>query len=147
MWNLVAMEASNSQLDGVPVLTFMIHPVLLSPPQNQWFSAQQFREFSEQCTVQTRSLANLIATATGNEPERVYQDMNQTTWFNAEQAKAYGLVNEVTTDLLPEDAELTAIYEDGTIRVCPARQPSDLTKLLAAINLPTILGKPGTGIN
>jgi ATP-dependent Clp protease protease subunit len=100
----------------VPEANFMIHPVLLQPAQNQFFNAHQFRELSDMCTAQTRSIANIIATSTGQSPDQVYEDMNHTTWLNAEQSKAYGLVNTVVTELLPPETELTAIYEDGTVR-------------------------------
>jgi ATP-dependent Clp protease, protease subunit len=128
----------------VPEATFMIHPVILPPPQNQGFSAQQFREFSEACTAHTRSIATIIANATGKDPERVYQDMNQTTWFNAEQSKTYGLVNAVTTNLLPAGAEVTAIHEDGTVCISPPRKSPDLASLFPGLNLPAM---PKTGIN
>lgn len=129
----------------VPEATFMIHPVLFQPPQNQYFSAQQFRELLESCTTQTRSIATIVANATGNDPQRVYQDMNQTTWFNAEQSKTYGLVNAVTTNLLPAGAEVTAIHEDGTVCISPPRKSPDLASLFPGLNLPAIPGK--TGIN
>jgi len=129
----------------VPEANFMIHPVLLQPVQNQFFNAQQFRELSDVCTAQTRSIANIIATSTGQPLDQVYEDMNRTTWLNAQQSQSYGLVNTVVADLLPLDTELTAIYEDGSVRTYTP-SGSRIQKLpdLAALglNLPATPGVP-----
>jgi ATP-dependent Clp protease, protease subunit len=131
----------------VPEANFMIHPVLLQPTQNQFFNARQFRELSELCTAQTRSIANIIATSTGNSLEQVYEDMNRTTWLNAQQSQTYGLVNTVITDLLPPDTDLTAISEDGTVRYyAPSTSRIQRVPDLAALGLkfPATPGLPGS---
>jgi ATP-dependent Clp protease protease subunit len=131
----------------VPEANFMIHPVLLQPIQNQFLNAQQFQELSDICTAQTRSIANIIATTTGQSLDQVYEDMNRTTWFNAQQSQSYGLVNTVVTELLPPHTELTAIYEDGTVRTYTP-STSRIQKLpdLAALGLkfPAAPGIPNT---
>jgi ATP-dependent Clp protease, protease subunit len=108
----------------VPEATFMIHPIQMSVAQNQMLNAQQFLDLADSCTAQTRSIASIIANATGQSVDQVYEDMNRTTWFNAQQSQSYGLVKTVTTDLLPAGIGYTAIYEDGTIRICPTQSPN-----------------------
>lgn len=128
----VSLFCAGVERHCVPEATFMIHPVLIQPTQNLFLNAQQFQGLADSCTVQTRSLANIIAGATGKPIDHVLEDMNRTTWLDAEQSKAYGLVNTVTTDLLPPGVELTAIYEDGTVRVYPATQQGpSLAEVLA----------------
>ena len=121
----------------VPEANFMIHPVLLQPVQNQFFNAHQFLELSEMCTAQTRSIANIIATSTGQPLDQVYEDMNRITRFNAQQSQAYGLVNTVVTDLLPPDTELTAIYEDGAVQ---KYQPGAVARIQKVPDLMATLG-------
>jgi ATP-dependent Clp protease protease subunit len=127
----------------VPEAKFMIHPVALQPVQNQFFNARQFLELSDMCTTQTRSIANIIATSTGQPLDQVYEDMHRPTWFNAQQSQAYGLLNNVVTDLLPPDTDLTAIYEDGTVRT-HTPSTSRMLKLpdLASFKLPGAPGMP-----
>jgi ATP-dependent Clp protease protease subunit len=132
----------------VPEANFMIHPVLLQPVPNQFFNALQFQELSNMCTIQTRSIANIIATSTGQPLDQVYEDMMGTTRLNAQQSQSYGLVNNVVTELLPPDTELTAIYEDGSVQKFPpsaAARIQKLPDLMATLNLsfPGATGTPG----
>jgi hypothetical protein len=72
--------------------------------------------------------------------------MNQTKWFNAEQSESYGLVNRVTSDLLPAGVGYTAIYEDGSVLSYPAsvpgKLPPNLADLLGGMKFPTAAPGP-----
>jgi hypothetical protein len=79
----------------------MIHPVLWQSPPNQVFTAERLREVATYCDVGTWSIAKIIAATTSKEVNTVHADMSQTTYFNAERSKAYGLVNTIVTELFP----------------------------------------------
>ena len=78
--------------------------------------------------------------------DQVYEDMNRTTWFTAEQSRSYGLVKTVTADLLPVGVGYTAIYEDGSVRSYPGSVPNtlppNLADLLGGMKFPTAAPGP-----
>ena len=116
-----------------------IHPVLWQSPPNQVFTAERLREVATYCDVGTWSIAKIIAATTSKEVNTVHADMSQTTYFNAEQSKAYGVVNTIVTELFPAGSSFAVIEEDGTVRDCsvsaPDSQSTSISDLLAGLKL------------
>jgi ATP-dependent Clp protease protease subunit len=44
---------------------------------------------------QRRQIDQILADATGQTVERIHRDTERDTWFSAEEAVAYGLIDEV----------------------------------------------------
>jgi ATP-dependent Clp protease protease subunit len=119
----------------VPEATFMIHPVA-QQVQGQ-LNAKQFQDLADSCNNQTRSIAQIISTTTGQTVEQVFGDMNQTRYFNAEESLSYGLVTGVVTNFFPAGTPYTVVEEDGTVRECVPKSSSDVSDLLLELGLPT----------
>jgi ATP-dependent Clp protease protease subunit len=134
----VTLFCAGDERHCVPEATFMIHPIGIPVGKDQTLNAKQFQDLADCCSAQTRTLARIIANATGQSMDQVYEDINQTKWFNAEQSQSYGLVQTVKPDLFPAGVGYTAIYEDGTVRLCPASTlttpPPNLASLVPGMN-------------
>ena len=68
--------------------------------------AEDIRLQAEQIIKSKRILTGIIAKHTGQDIEQVRLDSERDKYFNAEEAKAYGLVDEVLTEP-PKDVSLT----------------------------------------
>jgi ATP-dependent Clp protease protease subunit len=67
--------------------------------------AEDIRLQAEQIIKSKQLLTNIIAKHTGQSPEQVKEDSERDKYFDAEEAKAYGLVDEVLTEP-PEDLKI-----------------------------------------
>jgi ATP-dependent Clp protease, protease subunit len=83
----------------VPSGTFMIHSVQSGPFGTNMLSIQQLTDALAYAHSGTNSIATLIADATGQPLSRVLTDMNKTTYFSADEAKKYGLIHEIRSDV------------------------------------------------
>lgn len=67
--------------------------------------AEDIRLQAEQIIKSKQLLTNIIAKHTGQSPEQVKEDSERDKYFSAEEAKEYGLVDEVLTEP-PEDLKI-----------------------------------------
>ncbi len=67
--------------------------------------AEDIRLQAEQIIKSKQLLTDIIAKHTGQSPEQVREDSERDKYFDAEEAKAYGLVDEVLTEP-PEDLKI-----------------------------------------
>jgi hypothetical protein len=68
------------------------------------------------------TIANITATTTGKKAEDIIKLMHDRTTFNPDEAKEYGLVTRIKSDLIPKSAEFYSIDEFGSC--CPATATS-----------------------
>jgi hypothetical protein len=61
--------------------------------------------------IDQENIARVIADTTGKPLHKIQEDMNNRTTLNPIQAKDYGLVHEIKSELLPADAEFAVIRE------------------------------------
>jgi len=69
--------------------------------------AEDIRLQAEQIIKSKQILIDILAKHTGQKPEKVKEDSERDMYFNAEEAKAYGIVDEVLTEP-PEEAKLAS---------------------------------------
>jgi len=69
--------------------------------------AEDIRLQAEQIIKSKQLLTDIIAKHTGQSPEQVREDSERDKYFDAEEAKAYGLVDEVLTEP-PEDLKIAS---------------------------------------
>jgi hypothetical protein len=72
---------------------------------------KQLEEHLKSVKIDQLNIARVIADNTGKSAHQVEQDMNNRTTLSPGEAKDYGLVHEIRSDLFPIDAELHTIGE------------------------------------
>ena len=101
----------------VPNATFMIHPVQWQAKQEQVSTARQLREAADFCDTNSKIIVDIIAAEIGKDADLVRADMERTTYFNAEQSLAYGLVHKIVpANFFPAATSYSVVEEDGVIR-------------------------------
>jgi len=94
---------------ATPHCKFLIHGVNWTFSQPTSVTEQQMREYLGQIAALKRNIASVISDATGKTLDAVEADMTKSLTLTAELAKAYGLVHELTTTLVPAGAEIIGI--------------------------------------
>jgi ATP-dependent Clp protease protease subunit len=99
-----------------PDATFMIHSVYLPQISEQNLTVSRLHGTAQELQGDTNTIASIISKASGQPVETVHKDMQKVTNFNAEEAKEYGLVHEISQKIYPSDQEIACIYEDGMLQ-------------------------------
>jgi len=92
-----------------PHCKFLIHGVTWNITQPTILTEQQVREIVGGLDAVKRNVARVIAETAGKSIETVAADMSKALTLQAEEAKAYGLVHELTQVLIPAAADLVGI--------------------------------------
>lgn len=100
----------------VPHSRFLIHGVSMGLPANATFDEQELEEKLKLLRSDYGNIARVISDTTGKPQEDVVQRMNDRTTLTPEDALKYGLVTEIKAQLLPEGADMTMIYENGSVQ-------------------------------
>ena len=71
--------------------------ILIHQPWTGQFQGQaaDLERTAEEVLRLRRRLDDILAEATGQTPERIHHDTDRDTWFSAEEALAYGLIDQV----------------------------------------------------
>jgi len=108
---LAASMATYIALAGAPVRMaanayFMIHNV----SGGAWGTADQMRRAADVCEKLQNGIVEAYVAKTGKTKEEVEEKMDEETWFDAEEAKEFGFVDEITdaTDAAPASAKKAA---------------------------------------
>jgi len=94
---------------SVPQARFLLHGVSANFGQGASLEEKQLEERLKGLRIDIENIAKVIAANTGKSAEEVTRDMLDRTTLNAEQAKSYGLVHDIKTQLFPPGAELISI--------------------------------------
>jgi len=97
---------------ATPHCKFLIHGITWTfapSPQGLVVTEHQLREHLEQIEAVKRTIASVIAEATGKTPEQVTNDMANSLTLTADDAESYGLVHELSTVLVPPGAQVIGI--------------------------------------
>jgi len=109
---------------SVPHARFLIHGVRFNISGNASFDEKQIEEHLKGLKIDQHNIARVIADTAQKPAERVEEDMNNRITLNPSEAKDYGLVHEIKSDLFPIDADLMVI---GEIFVQPPQGPFQVT--------------------
>jgi ATP-dependent Clp protease, protease subunit len=104
---------------SVPHARFLIHGVRLNIQGNASFDEMQLQEHLKSVKIDQENIARVIADTTGKALHKIEEDMNSRTTLNPNQAKDYGLVHEIKSELFPAEANLAFIHE-------PIQRPQQL---------------------
>jgi ATP-dependent Clp endopeptidase proteolytic subunit ClpP len=94
---------------SVPHARFLLHGVQMSINQNIAFEEDQLDEKLKSLRIDVRNISKVIADTTGKNIDKVVEDMRKRTTLNPEEAKEYGLVQEIRSELYPEGADVVSI--------------------------------------
>jgi len=113
---------------SVPHARFLIHGVQFQFQGAAAFDEKQLEEHLKGLKIDQENIARVIADTTAKPLHKLEEDMNNRTTLSPQQAKDYGLVHEIQSQLFPADAELAVINE-------PLQQPQQLVQVRATTPL------------
>lgn len=96
---------------SVPHARFLIHGVRFNINGNASFDEKQVEEHLKGLKIDQLNIARVIADTTTKPTHKIEEDMNNRTTLNPQEAKDYGLVHEIKSELFPIDADLSVIGE------------------------------------
>jgi len=89
---------------SVPHARFLIHPLGYGLQGN--FSEEQLKEHLKNLQIDTENTVGVIAEATHKEETQILDDMRNRKHLNPEQAKEYGLIDEIKVELVEAGEEI-----------------------------------------
>ena len=91
---LIGLAAEKEHRFGTPQSRFLIHQ-----PSTQGFGTAADLDITAREVLKLRARYNqIIAAATGQDPEKVLEDARRDFWLNSDEAKEYGLIHKVVTN-------------------------------------------------
>jgi len=137
----VVMFCAGSKRYCVPNSRFHIHGVKLQFNGQMQMDEKGLEEHIKLMKTDYTNVARVIATTCGKDEKAVVQAMNKQTSLMPEQARDYGLVHEIRSQLVPAEAGMTVIYEDGSsFTYGPVPVQADLTVTPVTAVAPGITG-------
>jgi ATP-dependent protease ClpP protease subunit len=107
----VIMFCAGKRRFSVPHARFLIHGVKFNIAGNISLDEKQLEEYLKGLKIDQQNIAQVIADTTEKARDKVETDMNNRTTLNPNEAKAYGLVHEIKSELFPSDAHMVTINE------------------------------------
>jgi ATP-dependent Clp protease protease subunit len=94
---------------SVPQARFLLHGVSANFQQNESLEEKQLDERLKGLKIDIENIAKVVAANTGKSVQDVTNAMLDRTTLNPEEAKAWGLVHEIKSELFPSGAEVISI--------------------------------------
>lgn len=94
---------------SVPQARFLLHGVSTQFPHPTSLEEKQLEETLKGLRIDLENIAKVIAANTGKPLDEVVAAMHDRTTLNPEEAKAWGLVHDIVTELFPAGAEVISI--------------------------------------
>jgi len=98
---------------SVPHARFLIHGVSVQFGGKQSLDEKGLEERLKGLQIDYKNISRVIADTCQKPADKVQDDMNSRTTLNPQEAKDYGLVHEIKSELFPIDADLSVIGEKG----------------------------------
>jgi ATP-dependent protease ClpP protease subunit len=108
----VVVFCSGDKRFSVPHARFLIHGVSAQFGGNQSLDEKGLEERLKGLQIDYKNIARVIADTCEKPSHNVQDDMNNRTTLSPQEAKDYGLVHEIKSDLFPIDADLSVIGEN-----------------------------------
>ena len=109
----VVMFCAGDRRFCVPHARFLIHGVSINFSGNHSLDEKGLEEKLNGLRIDYHNIAKVIADTSARTAEQVEADMNNRTTLNPEEAKAYGLVHEIHSELFPAGADISVVGETG----------------------------------
>jgi ATP-dependent Clp protease, protease subunit len=107
----VVLYCAGTRRYSVPHARFLIHGVSYGFDKPIRLEEKQFEEHLKRLRSDQENIARVIADTTGKTLEQIVSDTHDRITLNPEQAKDYGLVHEIKSDLIPQNTDLIIIGE------------------------------------
>jgi len=107
----VVIYCAGSKRFCVPHARFLIHGVKMNFQGQASFDEFQIHEHLKSLQIDQKNIARVIADNTGKGSDIIEKDMHDRKTLNPNEAKDYGLVHEIKSELFPMDAEFVSINE------------------------------------
>lgn len=107
----VVVFCAGTERFSVPHARFLIHGVKFNVKGNASFDEKGMEEHLKSLRIDQKNIAKVIADNCNKKTDEIEQDMNERTTLNPTQAKEYGLVHKIKSELFPVDAEIEVIRE------------------------------------
>ncbi len=107
----VVLYCAGSERRSVPHARFLLHGVSTSFQQGERLEEKQLEERLKSLQIDLRNIGRVVAANTGKTEAEVYQAMLDRTTLDPDQAKTWGLVHEIRTELVEEDQEIIVIQQ------------------------------------
>ncbi len=105
----VVLYCAGKRRISVPQARFLLHGVSAKFQQNDSLEEKQLEERLKTLRIDIENIAKVIAENTAKEVEEVTNAMLDRTTLNPEEAKAWGLVHDIKTELFQADSEVFSI--------------------------------------
>lgn len=120
----VVLFCAGNKRFSVPHARFLIHGVRFNVGMNTSFDEKQIEEHLKSLKIDQHNIARVIADTAQKPAHKVEEDMNNRITLNPSEAKDYGLVHEIKSELFPIDADLSVI---GELVGQPQQSPFQIT--------------------
>ncbi|WP_322806618.1 ClpP family protease [Thermanaerothrix sp.] len=107
----IVIYCAGSKRFSVHHARFLIHGVRFNISGNASFDDKQIEEHLKSLRIDQENIARVIADTPGKPLHKIEEDMNNHITLNPNQAKDYGLVHEIKSELLPIDVDFFVIRE------------------------------------
>lgn len=107
----VVIFCAGTRRFSVPHARFLIHGVQANFIGNQALNEKDLEERLKALQIDYKNIARIIADTAQKSADKVISDMNNRTTLDPQEAKDYGLVHEIKSDLFPIDADLSVVGE------------------------------------
>lgn len=105
----VVMYCAAKERYSSPQARFLIHGVSANFQGNQSLEEPQLEERLKGLKIDIENIAKVIAVNTGKSQEDVARAMLERTTLNPEQAKEWGLVKDIKTELFPAGTRVVSV--------------------------------------
>ena len=106
----VILFCGGAKRASVPQARFLLHGVTSNFQQNMSLEEKQLEERLKSLRIDTENIAKVISATTSKSVEDVTRLMQDRTTLNPEEAREWGLLHEIKTDLFPSGAEVISIH-------------------------------------
>ncbi len=105
----VVLYCGGSKRLSVPQARFLLHGVNISFPQKASLEEKQLDEKLKGLKIDIENISKVIAANTGKSVEDVTSAMLERTTLNPDEAKSWGLVHEIKSELFEVGSEVISI--------------------------------------
>ena len=96
---------------SVPNARFLIHPVSITFGQNIAMEEKKIEETLKSLQIDESNIAKIIARELSKQPKEILSALVNRTTLNPEEAKKFGLIHEIKSELYPNGATVISINQ------------------------------------
>jgi len=120
----VVLFCGGSTRLSVPQARFLLHGASASFQQNERLEEKQLEERLKGLRIDIENIAKVIAANTGKTDQNIVNAMLERTTLNPEEARSWGLVHEIKSELFEAHSEVISIqYQQKADSITPPNMP------------------------